>query len=142
MVKTLFSSLLLLCLFSLFNPLFAAPTTEQESPYFAPGPGLPTLASLNLTYADLVAMPTPAWAVEAGLKKRALNCQSAQWQCWLDDAVICYNFLSTLDTYPCTIGEGIGSSAQFCYSNSCRVGGINWSINTRVVSSYWYVVLM
>jgi hypothetical protein len=55
---TLMSAFLLLKLFSL-GAASAIPDTEKVYPEVIPGPGLPSLASLGLTSAQLHTMPLP-----------------------------------------------------------------------------------
>ena len=55
---TLMSAFLLLKLFSL-GAASAIPTAEKVYPEVIPAPGLPTLAELGLTSAQLYTMPLP-----------------------------------------------------------------------------------
>ncbi|CZR57667.1 uncharacterized protein PAC_07556 [Phialocephala subalpina] len=125
-----------------------ATTAAQLYPEVIPGPGLPSLASLNLTSAQLYTMPSPISSIS--LLNRATSFQSV---CGPQDAVYvnvqdiiaCYHYLSSLnqncggttfnqgDTM-CTAGNA--KVVDSCHSDSCSVRcteaavSVLWAINS------------
>ncbi|KAJ6568734.1 hypothetical protein B0H19DRAFT_1065542 [Mycena capillaripes] len=112
------------CAVSLAN----AVPTDPDVPEVIPGPGLPSLASLGLTSAELYSRaPTPAADSEqlAALERRfPLMCGEVPPACSVSDAVACLNFLSALGTTACTVN---GDNVTFCTAGSCHWFGSNIS---------------
>jgi len=98
--------------------------TGPDVPEVIPGPGLPSLASLGLTSAELYnRAPTPEQL--ATLERRfPLMCAEVPPACSVADAVACLNFLSALGTTACTVN---GDNVTFCTAGSCNWFGSNIS---------------
>ncbi|KAH7369504.1 hypothetical protein BKA65DRAFT_284 [Rhexocercosporidium sp. MPI-PUGE-AT-0058] len=110
---------------------------KDDFPEIIPGPGLPSLAFLNLTSAELFAMPIPASALlgapgsisERALEKRA-SCYDPRLSCDINSAV--YNYLARLGTLACS-GTGLFS---LCYVGACSVQGRSRLGPNAFVASY------
>lgn len=132
----------------------AVPTVE-DYPEVIPGPGLPSLASLNLTSADLYKrvpaartgyythsqedLLTGINAVEMNrLKARFVGqCGMPGPPCNVFDAMACFNFLQALGTTPCTVNGGVDSTSRFCQSNGCSWYGVHVISGDPTASSFW-----
>jgi hypothetical protein len=144
---------LTLCTASLVRSL---PSTAEEYPEVIPGPGLPSLASLNLTSAELYQrIPSPGRSssflnvneiltrtnsdVMERLERRfSLICNEVP-QCSISDATACFNFLNALGHQACTVPGPIGASSTFCTAGGCHWFGGNLKEGGGSVSSFWYV---
>ena len=86
--------------------ILAAPKTYPE---VIPGPGLPSLASLNLTSAELYEMDYHTILSELNRREETsileaqfnLNCDGQK--CQATDAVACINYLAKLGSKTCTM---------------------------------------
>ncbi|KAL2072934.1 hypothetical protein VTL71DRAFT_10258 [Oculimacula yallundae] len=116
-------------------------TPALSLPEIIPGPGLPSLASLNVTSTDLYAMPVPPnfspsvtgrSASPASMQKRAQFCYDFYSnKCSTFWAVGCYNYLNMLGTTACGGGT---SWFTMCSVGACTVSG--HAQGTISVSSY------
>ena len=134
----------------------AMPATAQQSfPEVKPGPGLPSLASLNLTsaqlyqgdYQDLIILPVfplliipiekPAH-LSTGPSTLATDfdafCGGGENDAALvDDVIACFNYLTSLGHQECVVPT---SGVTLCTSGTAQVTGeVYDSSNTQ--SSYW-----
>ncbi|KAJ7189366.1 hypothetical protein GGX14DRAFT_485149 [Mycena pura] len=122
---------LTLCAFGLAN---AFPTAE-EYPEVIPGPGLPSLASLNLTSAELY-QRVPSPDIVKRLERRFnLICNQVP-QCSVSDATACFNFLNALGHQACTVPDPFLSNILFCTAGGCNWGGTNFKEGGGLVSSF------
>lgn len=124
-----------------FQGVAALPVTDY--PEIIPGPGMPSLTSLNLTSADLHKRIPVSNSI---LTKRVNSCglefgDSSTIQGWAGDGWACYNYLSNIPLVNCQIGAGIGTRQEWCRIGSIKVEGINNSQDGAPQSSYWYVFL-
>ncbi|KAH9219278.1 hypothetical protein DL95DRAFT_457728 [Leptodontidium sp. 2 PMI_412] len=100
------------------------PTMVDE---VVPGPGLPSIASLNITSAELFAMPDPPEPrfskSNFPLAKRSPKCLPASFQCSIPAAVACYNYLNNLGTTACAANGHYteGGGITVCSVSGCRV---------------------
>jgi hypothetical protein len=134
----------------------AVPTAE-EYPEVIPGPGLPSLASLNITSAELYrTVPTQgknslfltlhqfSYAtnfldIKKSLARRfPLLCNEVP-QCSIADATACFNFLNALGHQACTVPGPVGGSSTFCTAGGCHWFGGNIKQGGGPVSSFWCV---
>ncbi|KAJ6785327.1 hypothetical protein PWT90_02594 [Aphanocladium album] len=92
-------------------------------PEVIPGPGMPSLASLNLTSEQLYTMPMPDGPQfnQRSLVSRAYCAVRACTRAPRDDALACYNYLNNLGTTMCG-GDGRGV-VQFCYAGQAQITG-------------------
>ncbi|KAG4433026.1 hypothetical protein IFR05_011487 [Cadophora sp. M221] len=124
----------------------AVPTVAIPVPEVVPGPGLLSLASLNLTSEQLYSIPAPDFGKsELKLAKRAAGCFDANRQCTLDDAVTCYSYLGTPGTQSCQvdISGGAGSWKELCRAGNCVVEGRltnNLIVDSTACSNVAYAV--
>ncbi|KAK3299464.1 uncharacterized protein B0H64DRAFT_100563 [Chaetomium fimeti] len=101
----------------------AAPAAEVF-PEVIPGPGLPSLADLGLTSAQLYKMPTPkqlAARLDPLNKRFDAKCGPAENAYTnVNDIIACYHYLNNLGTTMC-----VGSSANnvFCTAGLAHVTG-------------------
>ncbi|KAJ6563982.1 hypothetical protein B0H19DRAFT_1258503 [Mycena capillaripes] len=118
------TSLRLFALAACAATLANAVPTGPDVPEVIPGPGLPSLASLGLTSAELYSRaPTPEQL--ATFERRFnLMCAEVPPACSVADAVACLNFLSALGTTACTVN---GENVTFCTAGSCHWFGSNIS---------------
>ncbi|KAN0114579.1 hypothetical protein V8E51_004123 [Hyaloscypha variabilis] len=105
--------------------ILAAPKTYPE---VIPGPGLPSLASLNLTSAELYEMDYHTILSEFNRREETsileaqfnLNCDGQK--CQATDAVACINYLAKLGSKTCTMNFNNNlHQALLCTSNSARI---------------------
>lgn len=102
-------------------PLSAA---EATTPEVIPGPGLPSLASLNLTSAELYAMPVPE-GISATLNKRTDGfCGAGRSAASLNDAIACYNYLKNISSSDCGIPAD-NQQHNMCASGTAAVSGLD-----------------
>jgi hypothetical protein len=122
MARSLSLSTLMLIALALAGNAAAAPTTEIY-PEVIPDPGLPSLAELNVTSAQLHTMdykaaisrrePTPL------LEPRFnLNCDGQK--CSANNAVACINYIAAIGSRPCYANFDTAHRAIICTSGSAR----------------------
>ncbi|KAJ7222809.1 hypothetical protein C8J57DRAFT_1482253 [Mycena rebaudengoi] len=112
----------------------AVPTAE-EYPEVIPGPGLPSLASLNITSAELY-RTVPTQDIKKSLARRfPLLCNEVP-QCSIADATACFNFLNALGHQACTVPGPVGGSSTFCTAGGCHWFGGNIKQGGGSVSSF------
>ncbi|KAJ3507215.1 hypothetical protein NLJ89_g6434 [Agrocybe chaxingu] len=130
MIKLGSLSAVLLCVLASLSNVAALPTAENAVEVI-PGPGLPSLASLGLTSADLFKKVIIAARDGAPqLSKRFTDfCQTTDLVN-RDNAIACYNYLNALGTTAC----GVDTNIDFCVAGDAHIGGS--SIVGRHVSSY------
>jgi hypothetical protein len=102
----------------------AAVATAETYPEVIPGPDLPSLASLNLTSADLYKMDYKALLSRRDpnplLEKRfQLNCKGRK--CQAVDAAACVSYLASLGNKLCKVGANPLHERVFCRSGSARL---------------------
>ncbi|CEJ82904.1 hypothetical protein VHEMI02945 [[Torrubiella] hemipterigena] len=94
---------------------------ETKYPEVVPGPGLPSLAQLGLTSAQLYQMGTP----------KSFGTFSAQWSgCGpvedaytnVNDAIACFHYLDSLGDQDCFVRGGAAIS-QFCKAGDAQITG-------------------
>jgi hypothetical protein len=130
--------------------------TADDYPEVIPGPGLPSLASLNLTSAELYQrVPSPGKQnsfpnvtapltstisdIANGLERRFdLLCNQVP-QCTLSDATACFNFLNALGHQACTVPDPFLANIKFCTAGGCNWYGSNFKPGGGHVSSFWYI---
>jgi len=120
------------------NSAMAAPKVYPE---VIPGPGLPSLASLNLTSAQLYEMESPevTLARAGGLTMRAAaytgRCGPADAAYTnVNDIIACYNYLRSLGTRKCVTTNGINGN-QMCVSGQAQIVGESL-VNSQTTASY------
>jgi len=97
---------------------------RTEYPEVIPGPGLPSLASLNLTSAELYER-VPTDEQLSTLKARFnLQCGFPGPACPVANAVACFNFLNALGHQACGVN---GDNVMFCTAGGCNWFGSNIS---------------
>jgi len=103
---------------------------RAEYPEVIPGPGLPSLASLNLTSAELYErVPTKAQLSTLATQFNLL-CNVPGPDCPVANAVACSNFLFALGQQACSVSGNVVF---------CTAGGCNWfgsSLDGSVASSF------
>ncbi|KAF9223917.1 hypothetical protein BS17DRAFT_125633 [Gyrodon lividus] len=127
-------------LFALTTAVLAVPATASGHPEVIPGPGMPTLASLGLTSADLHAMGPPPSLTErtAGaeldpeLKKRYNNACQTYSTGGVNNVIACFNYLNSIGGNACGVN---GYNTVFCKSGDAGVGGSNVSGGSSTSSS-------
>ncbi|CAA7266216.1 unnamed protein product [Cyclocybe aegerita] len=132
MIKLGSLSAALLCALASLSNVAALPTADNAVEVI-PGPGLPSLASLGLTSADLFKKVPKIIAARddaVQLSKRFTDfCQTSDLVN-RDNAIACYNYLNALGTTAC----GVDTNIDFCVAGDAHIGGS--SIVGRHVSSY------
>ncbi|KAJ7271857.1 hypothetical protein C8J57DRAFT_1716049 [Mycena rebaudengoi] len=109
--------------------------TADDYPEVIPGPGLPSLASLNLTSAELY-QRVPSPDIANGLERRFdLLCNQVP-QCTLSDATACFNFLNALGHQACTVPDPFLANIKFCTAGGCNWYGSNFKPGGGHVSSF------
>ncbi|KAG2007997.1 hypothetical protein CC2G_013477 [Coprinopsis cinerea AmutBmut pab1-1] len=111
---------------------------DVECPEIIPGPGLPSLASLNLTSQDLCKSPQEFMMAQYGYIDEKLlgnlpkedSHVARQVNQWCSKDIIpkghssyCYNYLWALGDTPCVVQQGVGS--RFCHSTG-TVRNVAW----------------
>ncbi|KAK7053662.1 hypothetical protein R3P38DRAFT_2851491 [Favolaschia claudopus] len=135
MLKTQINQLLALALCAVGSANALPNTNTKEFPEVIPGPGLPSLASLNLTSAELY-QRVPSPEVVKGLERRFdLICNEVP-QCSVSDATACFNFLTALGQQACTVPGPVGASSTFCTAGGCHWFGGNLKQGGGSVSSF------
>lgn len=134
----------------------AAAAATAKYPEVKPGPGLPSLAELGITSAELYQMGKPAFRKsffthnDAGLTIPDSNAINGAFSANLDpgcgptDAytydingvIVCYNYLAKLGDTACVVPAD-GSSA-FCASGDAAITGKS-QLSGSGTSSTWYV---
>ncbi|KAJ7871048.1 hypothetical protein B0H13DRAFT_1477336, partial [Mycena leptocephala] len=104
----------------------------RRLPEVIPGPGLPTLASLNLTSGELYRRVPALDEMKRIEPLFDLTCGQSV-ACPVANAVACFNFLNALGTQLCTINGDFGT-VIFCSSGPCDWGGTNISGDESVSS--------
>jgi len=93
-------------------------------PEVIPGPGLPSLASLNLTSAELYERVPTDEQLSILTAQFDLQCGFPGPTCPLANAVACFNFLDALGQQACTVN---GENVMFCTAGGCNWFGSNIS---------------
>ncbi|KAJ3719155.1 hypothetical protein C8R42DRAFT_643442 [Lentinula raphanica] len=106
-------------------------TTTKRTiyPEVHPGPGLPTLAELNLTSEALYTISPKFDSRELGdqpaLASRSSlytdNCQTYS-TANVDDVIACFNYLENIGSNTCGFS---GDNVQFCYAGTAQITGSN-----------------
>ncbi|KAF8838063.1 hypothetical protein BDN67DRAFT_982806 [Paxillus ammoniavirescens] len=117
---------------ALASAVVAVPATTPSYPELIPGPGMPSLASLNLTTADLHAMGPPPSLTEraAGaeldpeLKKRYTSVCQTYSTGGVDNVIACFNYLNSIGNNACGVS---GDNVVFCTAGDAGVSGSNVS---------------
>ncbi|KAJ6520980.1 hypothetical protein DFH09DRAFT_1193361 [Mycena vulgaris] len=109
---------------NLIKPLPRLPIAVEVFPEVIPGPGLPSLASLGLTSADLYKRVPTSEEVSTLEARFDLLCGEVEPPCAVADAVACFNFLNASGTTACTAK---GENITFCTAGSCKWVGSNIS---------------
>jgi hypothetical protein len=128
-------------------------TQEHAYPEVVPGPGLPSLASLGLTTADLYNMPLPSASlpsiVTANARRPFSNTCGPADNAYtnVNNLIACYYYLSALTGWRCNIKGGSG----YLPNNWCQTGeawvfgqsyterdgwSLWWAIHFLVFTSY------
>jgi hypothetical protein len=118
----------------------AATTAPKLYPEVVPGPGLPTLAELNITSAQLYEMGPPV------LKAHVLAGMATAYQPTCgpsdaayaneDDIIACFHYLDSLGTTRCVATRGMEGN-RMCKAGGAQVVGLSLA-NTQS-SSCWHV---
>ncbi|KAK3901698.1 hypothetical protein C8A05DRAFT_34614 [Staphylotrichum tortipilum] len=119
-----------------------AAAAPKVYPEVIPGPGLPSLAELNLTSAQLYEMGPPDAASVALANALAKRRPAYPLQCGrydfeyanVDDIVACFHFIQNLGTTSCVAPGGQGQFVTMCTAGAAQV--VAWSYNYQTVSSY------
>ncbi|KAJ6582591.1 hypothetical protein DFH09DRAFT_1145605 [Mycena vulgaris] len=122
--STSFFALVALAICHSVNLVKAVPTAVEDSPEVIPGPGLPSLASLGLTSADLYKRVPTSEEMKRLEARFNIMCGEIPPACSVADAVGCFNFLNALGTQACTVN---GENVIFCTAGPCKWGGSNIS---------------
>ncbi|KAF9531290.1 hypothetical protein CPB83DRAFT_849704 [Crepidotus variabilis] len=116
----------------------AGPTLYPE---VIPGPGLPSLASLNLTSKDLHTMK-PQFSSSSALESRSADFDS---HCFtyttgnIDNTIACYNYLASIGNNACVVP---GDNIAFCRVGDVLIGGSNLHQTSGAASSACWDVSM
>jgi hypothetical protein len=113
-------------LFFLLSTIFCSAVLSQEDAYpeVVPGPGLPSIASVNLTTADLYNMPLPSNSLPSVITTNALRsfsntCSPADNAYTnVNNLIACYHCLSSLAGWRCNVKGGPG----YLPNNWCQTG--------------------
>lgn len=125
----------ILAALAILNPIAAMPQAKRTTfPELIPGPGLPSLASLGLTSADLYNMPTPKLSIRQAPVSIPECGPDEQAYTDVNDIIACYNYLNGLGTTQCSTPPG--GSQQWCVLGSAQVTGSNTG-NNADDSSFW-----
>ncbi|KAH9480985.1 hypothetical protein JR316_0005503 [Psilocybe cubensis] len=121
---------------TVFSLVATTITFVQSSPTIypdvIPGPGFPTLESLNLTSKDLYTMKPPF--------NSSLNARSANFdaECFtfttadISNTIACYNYLASIPNNACTVP---GDNVVFCTAGDASIGGSNLHQTAGAASS-------
>jgi hypothetical protein len=110
----------LLALFTLSAIVFA-----RNHPEVIPGPGMPSLASLNLTTADLYNMGPPDVEMHPEHADPGVTgCYSMPTPYDVDTSV-CYRYLEQIGTHMCSSTGPHGYQINFCTSGTAVITGYN-----------------
>ncbi|KAF8841805.1 hypothetical protein BDN67DRAFT_900721 [Paxillus ammoniavirescens] len=102
---------------ALASAVVAVPATTPDYPELTPGPGMPTLTSLNLTSADLYTMGPPP------LKSYTSVCQTYS-TAGVDNVIACFNYLNSIGNNACGVS---GDCVIFCTAGDADISGSNVS---------------
>ncbi|KIJ12783.1 hypothetical protein PAXINDRAFT_14347 [Paxillus involutus ATCC 200175] len=133
-------SLLFAALCALTSAVAAVPATTPDYPELVPGPGMPTLASLNLTSAGLYGMgPPPSLAkrtagaeLDAELEKRYTSVCQTYSTAGVDNVIACFNYLTSIGGNACGVS---GDWVIFCTAGDADISGSNVSGGPSASSS-------
>ena len=145
-------SLVLIVALASVHTTLALPTAESVYPEVIPGPGLPTLAELGLTSAELYQMkPKPGMnTIDPSACSERLTDHSGpeplvagfQPTCGIEDraavndVIACFNYLTSVGNNACVIPRG-KSQSSFCTSGSAEIVGSATGEATSGESSSW-----
>ena len=149
----MFTKIPLLATLSVFATIVVAVSAATSSvPELIPGPGLPSLESLNLTSADLYAMGPPpalskyaassvgqtltAWMLVVGARSADYTaiCQTYSTAA-VNDVIACFNYLVSIGNNACAVTNP-DLVTWFCESGTAAISGSNTS-GEPTVSSTW-----
>lgn len=124
-------------LYALFASLIHAGPIPKEIEEVIPGPGMPSLAELGLTSADLYEMsPVPLNSLEErALVKRATCRLPGTNYCQTANAQACVNYLNSLGTRSCV--AQYWPPADMCVAGQCHIYGRTPGNRPFETSSYW-----
>ncbi|KAJ3719168.1 hypothetical protein C8R42DRAFT_113127 [Lentinula raphanica] len=112
----------------------ASTATKRAYPELIPGPGLPTLAELNLTSEALYTM-TPK--LQIGDLELAERSDLFTNECFtyttanVNDVIACFNYLENIGGNSCAVN---GDNSQFCYAGTAQISGSNVSGTSSAAS--------
>ncbi|KAF9523321.1 hypothetical protein CPB83DRAFT_910754 [Crepidotus variabilis] len=111
----------------------ASPTVYPE---FIPGPGLPSLKSLNLTSKNLYDMK-PQWisTPPSELEARSFNNECLQPTANVDDTISCFNYLVSIGNSECTVPANLNENAYFVAMGEAMIVGLNQHETAGATSS-------
>ncbi|KAJ3968311.1 hypothetical protein EV361DRAFT_785511, partial [Lentinula raphanica] len=95
-----------------------------------PGPGLPTLAELNLTSEALYTM-TPKLRAYNSLLYLFTNECFTYTTANVNDVIACFNYLENIGGNSCAVN---GDNSQFCYAGTAQISGSNVSGTSSAAS--------
>ncbi|KAF8557143.1 hypothetical protein OG21DRAFT_1407725 [Imleria badia] len=142
----MFTRIPVLAALSVFaTAVVAVPAATSSVPEVIPGPGLPSLESLNLTSADLYAMGPPPAASEYLLLVGARSadytavCQTYSTAA-VNDVIACFNYLVSIGNNACAVTNP-DLITWFCESGTAAISGSNTSGQPTVSSTCYDVAL-
>ncbi|KAJ4001235.1 hypothetical protein F5050DRAFT_31301 [Lentinula boryana] len=99
-------------------------STKNTYPEVIPGPGLPTLAELNLTSEALYTM-TPNFQTRSepefsGRSELFTNECFTYTTANVDDVIACFNYLESIGGNTCGIAN---TNVQFCFAGTAQISG-------------------
>ncbi|KAF4635090.1 hypothetical protein G7Y89_g3017 [Cudoniella acicularis] len=113
-----------------------ATLTKSKYPEVIPGPGLPSLTSLNLTSEQLYTM-TPK-LVSRGLSAALYDPECREYPCYcpggmaqVNDIIACYNYLNNLGSTNCGV-MAYQAKSTMCASGTAKVDAMNNSPNLEL----------
>ncbi|EPS44520.1 hypothetical protein H072_1500 [Dactylellina haptotyla CBS 200.50] len=121
------SAITLTAVLSVFGSAVAVPAPKEVdyASLIQTGPGLPTIAELGLTNADLTKpMPAeldPVLAARDALEKRYNPQCWGEPKCNINDARACFNYLNNLGGTACSVTGRV---------QMCKMGGCAWDART------------
>jgi len=113
--------------FALVGSATATPTAKVY-PEFTQLPGMPTLASLNLTVEDLYTKPVTLGEISESAVLYDNHCiNNGAFGGPVDDVIACFNYINAFggSTSACKINSGPGGSKQLCHIGRAYVFGDN-----------------
>ncbi|KAL6716107.1 hypothetical protein ACLMJK_005673 [Lecanora helva] len=122
-----------LSIYAATSPVIA----QQSYPEVKPGPGLPSLASLNVTSAQLyqakpATLPTGRYALATEVNGLCGGVRDDPAP--VDDVIACFNYLTQLGHQACVVPPKTG--VQFCEAGDASIEGEAYETD-KTVSSYW-----